>query len=87
MDDDDADYMQGSDEEVSIFYCSAVIAHSEHSKQDFEYTDDASVDDGNENVDAENQYYIAKNKKENDPEAALKLFKSIVDMEKEKGEW
>ncbi|KAF5374988.1 hypothetical protein D9758_000524 [Tetrapyrgos nigripes] len=70
MDDDDADYMQGSDDE----------------NYDFEYSDG---DDGDESgtVDVENLYYTAKSKKEDNPEAALKDFRAIVDQEQEKGDW
>ena len=38
-------------------------------------------------ADVENQYYMAKGKKEDNPEQALKMFKTIVDNEKEKGDW
>lgn len=67
MDDDDADYMQGSDEEG------------------FNYSDN----DGEEEtgIDLENMYYTAKSKKEDNPETALKEFRTIVDQEEEKGDW
>ncbi|EAU92264.2 MYC1 [Coprinopsis cinerea okayama7 len=70
MDDDDADYMQGSDDE----------------DYDFDYSDN---DDGNESgsADVENMYYVAKSKKEDNPELALKEFRAIVDQEEEKGDW
>ncbi|TFK56507.1 PCI-domain-containing protein [Heliocybe sulcata] len=70
MDDDDADYMQGSDDE----------------DYGFEYSDD---DEANESgtVDIENMYYTAKSKKEDNPEQALKEFRTIVDQESEKGDW
>ncbi|TXT13292.1 hypothetical protein VHUM_00659 [Vanrija humicola] len=54
---------------------------------DFEFDDDdddAMDDDGG---DVENQYYKAKGLKEDDAEAALKAFRTIVDDEPEKGEW
>lgn len=38
-------------------------------------------------ADVENQYYTAKAKKEDKPEEALKMFKTIVDNEEEKGDW
>ncbi|KAG9084873.1 hypothetical protein FRC07_013530, partial [Ceratobasidium sp. 392] len=55
-------------------------------EDDFDYSDDG---DANDDVDAdvENQYYTAKGLKEDDPEAALKAFRKIVDSEKEKGDW
>jgi len=70
MDDDDADYMQGSDDE----------------DYGFDYSDDGDGDEG-ESADVENIYYAAKSKKEDDPEQALKEFKTIVDKEEEKGDW
>jgi len=69
MDDDDADYMQGSDDE----------------DYGFDYSDDGDGDAG-ESADVENIYYAAKSKKEDDPEQALKEFKTIVDKEEEKGD-
>ncbi|EMD32533.1 hypothetical protein CERSUDRAFT_87861 [Gelatoporia subvermispora B] len=70
MDDDDADYMQGSEDE----------------DYGFDYSDD---DEANESgsADAENMYYTAKSKKEDNPEQALKEFRVIVDQEQEKGDW
>ncbi|KAL4251515.1 26S Proteasome and COP9 Signalosome Component [Abortiporus biennis] len=70
MDDDDADYMQGSEDE----------------DYDFDYSDD---DEANEpgSADVENLYYVAKGKKDDNPEQALKEFKAIVDQEQEKGDW
>ncbi|OCH90066.1 PCI-domain-containing protein [Obba rivulosa] len=70
MDDDDADYMQGSDDE----------------DYGFDYSDE---DEANEtgSADAENMYYTAKSKKEDNPEQALKEFRAIVDQEEEKGDW
>lgn len=58
-------------------------------EDDFEYSGSGSGgDDGNGGEDdLENRYYLAKGKKEEDPEAALKDFKSIVEAEKEKAEW
>jgi hypothetical protein len=52
----------------------------------FEYSDDDQMQDGG-SADVENQYYTAKSKKEDNPEAALKLFKAIVDTEETKGDW
>lgn len=71
MDDDDADYMQGSDEE------------------DYDFTYSDNDDDANESgsADVENMYYVAKSKKEDNPEGALKDFRAIVDQEEEKGDW
>jgi len=72
MDDDDAEYMQGSDEEDYAF----------------DYSDDGDGDaDESGSVDIENLYYQAKAKKEDNPEQALKEFKAIVDQEEEKGDW
>lgn len=70
MDDDDADYMQGSDDE----------------DYGFDYSDD---DEANQTMsaDVENIYYTAKGKKEDNPEQALKDFRSIVEKEEEKGDW
>lgn len=70
MDEDDADYMQGSDDE----------------DYGFDYSDDGEGEVA-ESADIENMYYTAKSKKEDDPEQALKEFKSIVDKEEEKGDW
>ncbi|KAF8665477.1 hypothetical protein AX16_000495 [Volvariella volvacea WC 439] len=70
MDDDDADYMQGSEDE----------------DYDFDYSDNDDADDAG-NADVENLYYVAKSKKEDNPEEALKAFKAIVDKETEKGDW
>ncbi|WVR06257.1 hypothetical protein IAU60_003287 [Kwoniella sp. DSM 27419] len=55
---------------------------------DFDYDDDDEDIDGmDEGGDVENQYYKAKSIKEDDAEAALKAFRSIVDEQPEKGEW
>ncbi|KAJ9096561.1 hypothetical protein QFC20_006419 [Naganishia adeliensis] len=56
---------------------------------DFEYEDDGDADDAMDDGDngVENQYYLAKAEKEDDPEKALKAFRKIVDTETEKGEW
>jgi len=70
MDDDDADYMQGSDDE----------------DYGFDYSDNDDGEDSGD-VDIENMYYVAKSKKEDNPEEALKAFKSIVDKEETKGDW
>ncbi|ORY31403.1 PCI domain-domain-containing protein [Naematelia encephala] len=54
---------------------------------DFDYDDE---DDGameDEAGDVENQYYKAKSLKEDNPEAALKAFRAIVDEQTEKGDW
>ncbi|KAJ9100487.1 hypothetical protein QFC21_003526 [Naganishia friedmannii] len=56
---------------------------------DFEYEDDGDADDAMDDGenDVENQYYLAKAEKEDDPEKALKDLRKIVDTEIEKGEW
>jgi len=71
MDDDDADYMQGSDDD----------------DYGFEYSDGEDGNDEADSVDVENMYYKAKSKKEETPEDALKEFRAIVDQEDEKGDW
>ncbi|EIW64056.1 PCI-domain-containing protein [Trametes versicolor FP-101664 SS1] len=70
MDDDDADYMQGSDEDYG-----------------FAYSDDDNDEEEAGGADAENMYYTAKSKKEDNPEQALKEFRAIVEQEEEKGDW
>jgi COP9 signalosome complex subunit 2 len=70
MDDDDADYMQGSDDE----------------DYGFDYSDNDDAEESG-SADVENMYYKAKSKKEDDPEEALKEFKTIVDQEEEQGDW
>ncbi|KAF9075030.1 PCI domain-containing protein [Rhodocollybia butyracea] len=70
MDDDDADYMQGDDDE----------------NYDFEYSDGDDAEESG-SADVENMYYKAKGKKEDNPEGALKEFRTIVDQEAEKGDW
>ncbi|TFK77522.1 PCI-domain-containing protein [Pluteus cervinus] len=71
MDDDDADYMQGSEDE----------------DYGFEFDDDEEAGEDAEGTDLENLYYTAKSKKEDNPEEALKAFKVIVEKEPEKGDW
>ncbi|KAH6916655.1 PCI domain-containing protein [Coprinopsis sp. MPI-PUGE-AT-0042] len=71
MDDDDADYMQGSDDE----------------DYDFTYSDNDEDAGESGSADVENMYYVAKSKKEDNPEGALKDFRTIVDQEEEKGDW
>jgi len=71
MDDDDADYMQGSDDEDYGF--------------DYSDNDDDTNESGS--VDVENMYYRAKSKKDDNPEEALKDFQAIVEQEEEKGDW
>ncbi|KAJ3532587.1 hypothetical protein NMY22_g7681 [Coprinellus aureogranulatus] len=73
MDDDDADYMQGSDDE----------------DYGFDYSDNDEDADESGSVDLENMYYVAKSKKEDNPDAALEQFRTIVEKEKEdeKGDW
>jgi len=71
MDDDDADYMQGSDDE----------------DYDFTYSDNDDDAEESGGADVENMYYVAKSKKEDNPEGALKEFRTIVDQEEEKGDW
>lgn len=70
MDDDDADYLGGSDNE----------------DYGFDYSDGDEADESG-SADVENMYYKAKGKKEDNPEAALKEFKAIVDQETEQGDW
>ncbi|KAG8906076.1 hypothetical protein FRB99_007664 [Tulasnella sp. 403] len=76
MDDDDMDYLEQADDE----------------DYGFEYSDDDGDNDDRVD-DVENQYYKAKGElfslrlKEDDPEAALKAFRAIVDSQKEKNEW
>jgi len=71
MDDDDADYMQGSDD----------------GDYGFDYSDDPDEGNDSGSADVENMYYAAKSKREDDPEQALKEFRAIVDQEEEKGDW
>jgi COP9 signalosome complex subunit 2 len=71
MDDDDADYMQGSDND----------------DYGFEYSDGEEGNDEADSVDVENMYYKAKSKKEENPEEALKEFRAIINQEEEKGDW
>ncbi|KAH7107000.1 PCI-domain-containing protein [Auriculariales sp. MPI-PUGE-AT-0066] len=54
---------------------------------EFDYSDGGEEAEDSGEVDVENQYYTAKGYKEEEPEKALKAFKSIVDGEKEKGDW
>ncbi|PPQ72467.1 hypothetical protein CVT24_003091 [Panaeolus cyanescens] len=55
---------------------------------DFEYDSDGDGDaDEADAVDVENMYYTAKSKKEDNPEEAIKEFRSIVEHEEEKGDW
>lgn len=60
MDEDDADYMQGSEDEVcgksTIHNISFLISYQDY---DFEYSDDDN-DEESENADVENMYYTAK---------------------------
>ncbi|KAJ7597344.1 PCI domain-containing protein [Mycena floridula] len=70
MDDDDADYMQGSDDE----------------DYGFDYSDGDDAEESG-TADVENLYYKAKGKKDDNPEAALKEFKAIVDQETAQGDW
>ncbi|KAI9205116.1 PCI domain-containing protein [Polychytrium aggregatum] len=60
----------------------------EDDEEDFEFEYD---EDGDEepDVDLENKYYNAKAKKDDEPEAALEEFRSVVDTEAEmeRGEW
>jgi len=51
-----------------------------------EYSDDDADNDG-ESEDVENLYYRAKGLKEDDPEAALKAFRNIVNNQPEKDTW
>ncbi|CAG8555173.1 12220_t:CDS:10 [Ambispora leptoticha] len=50
----------------------------------FEYDDDEQEEP---DVDLENKYYNAKARKEDDPDAAIKEFQSVVETESEKGDW
>ncbi|KAL1408321.1 hypothetical protein Q8F55_005127 [Vanrija albida] len=54
---------------------------------DFEFDDDDDDVMDDDGGDVENQYYKAKSLKEDDAEAALKAFRTIVEDEPEKGEW
>ncbi|KAF9055883.1 PCI domain-containing protein [Panaeolus papilionaceus] len=54
---------------------------------DFEYSDGDEAADESGTVDVENMYYTAKSKKEDNPEEAIKEFRSIVEHEEEKGDW
>ncbi|CAL1694252.1 unnamed protein product [Somion occarium] len=71
MDEDDAEYMQGSDDE----------------DYGFDYSDDDDDANQAGSADVENMYYTAKSKKEDNPEQAVKEFRAIVDQEEEKGDW
>jgi len=71
MDDEDAEYM---------------MQGSDDEGYDFEYSD-GDDDNGSASADAENMYYTAKTKKEDDPEGALKDFRAIVSQERDKGDW
>ena len=101
MDDDDADYMQGSDDEVCLwlFFRQLIDFLQDYG---FDYSDN---DEANESgsADVENLYYTAKclsaapaiplsssflsAKKEDSPEEALKEFRAIVEQEEEQGDW
>eukprot|EP00002_Diphylleia_rotans_P034631 TRINITY_DN7467_c0_g1_i2.p1 TRINITY_DN7467_c0_g1~~TRINITY_DN7467_c0_g1_i2.p1 ORF type:complete len:348 (-),score=88.96 TRINITY_DN7467_c0_g1_i2:139-1182(-) len=50
----------------------------------FEYSEE---DDDQPDVDIENQYYNAKALIESDPREAMEGFRTVIDMETEKGEW
>ncbi|KAL9716362.1 hypothetical protein Ac2012v2_000809 [Leucoagaricus gongylophorus] len=71
MDDDDADYMQGSDDE----------------DYGFDYSDNDDDENESRTIDIENMYYQAKSKKEDSPEDALSDFQTIVEQEQEKSDW
>ncbi|KAK0540794.1 hypothetical protein OC835_000501 [Tilletia horrida] len=51
----------------------------------FEYEDEDGEDEAD--ADVENRYYNAKALKEDDPDAAIREFKAVVELESEKGEW
>jgi len=61
MDDDDADYMQGSDDEVSESVISSAIQDWQHEWKDygFDYSDNDETDKSG-SADVENMYYTAK---------------------------
>ncbi|ORX58297.1 PCI-domain-containing protein [Hesseltinella vesiculosa] len=60
------------------------MLESDDQDYDFDYEDDEEEEP---DVDLENKYYNAKARKETDPQAAIKEFQDVVDMEEEKGEW
>ncbi|CAD6888148.1 unnamed protein product [Tilletia caries] len=51
----------------------------------FEYEDEDGEDEAD--ADVENRYYNAKALKEDDPDAAIRELKAVVELEPEKGEW
>jgi COP9 signalosome complex subunit 2 len=61
MDDDDADYMQGSDDEVYAqrLLRLPLINTTVYQDYGFDYSDDGDGDEG-ESADVENMYYTAK---------------------------
>ncbi|KAH9968686.1 PCI domain-containing protein [Russula dissimulans] len=71
MDDEDAEYMQGSDDE----------------DYGFDYSDDGEGVDDAVSADVENMYYTAKSKKEESPEQALKELAAIVDKDDPMSDW
>ncbi|KAG8834788.1 hypothetical protein FRC17_007105 [Serendipita sp. 399] len=60
---------------------------AEYMEEEFDYDSDNKSGDEIESDDLENMYYIAKGKKSDNPEGALKDFKAIVDAEPEMGDW
>ena len=76
---DDDDFMMESDND-----------DGSNEEYDFEYesgsnSDDDGSDEGE--VDLENKYYEAKELKEDDVDAAIRAFQSLLDKEEVKGEW
>ncbi|KAG8760223.1 hypothetical protein FRC14_003654 [Serendipita sp. 396] len=61
---------------------------AEYMEEDFEYdSDNGSGGSDIQSRDKENMYYMAKGKKEDNPEEALKAFKEIVDSEPKEDDW
>ncbi|CAG8636011.1 11155_t:CDS:10 [Paraglomus occultum] len=61
-----------------------MLEDDEEEVYNFDYEDDEQEEP---DVDLENKYYNAKAWKEDDPEAAIREFQSVVDTETEKGDW
>ena len=55
-----------------------------------DYTDESGESTDDEKIEIENQYYSSKGLKEEDPQAALKGFQGVLDLEQKKNkkeEW
>lgn len=59
----------------------------ESDQEDYEFDYETEGEDESQDVDVENRYYNAKQMKQNDPQAAIEEFLSVVSLEKEKGDW